>query len=120
MKVKTSAEDYLKAILVLENRYSEVRAVDIARYQNVSKPSVSHAVASLKEQGYITVDDNFYLHLTETGRKLAENMYERHRFFTRKLMDVGVDFDTAASDACLIEHVISEESYEKLKAASNF
>lgn len=116
MKIQTSKEDYLKALLVLERRGGDVRSVDIARYQNVSKPSVSHAVALLKEDGYITVDDDFFLHLTESGRQIAEKVYERHCFFTDQLIKAGVDEDVAAEDACLIEHVISDQSFEKLKA----
>ncbi len=115
MKIQTSREYYLKALLVLEKRGGYIRSVDLARYQNVSKPSVSHAVALLKEEGYITVDDDFFLHLTETGREIAEKVYERHCFFTKHLMEAGVDKDVAAREACLMEHVISDQSFEKLK-----
>ena len=117
MGSRTAREDYLKAVLVLERRYSEVRAVDLARYQRGSKPSVSHAVGILKKDGYLTVDDRFVLHLTRLGREVAEKIYERHCFFTEYLVAAGVDFDTAAEDACRIEHAISDQSFQRLKAA---
>ena len=92
-----------------------VRSVDVARHMDVSKPSVCHAVATLKNGGFLTMDDGFFLHLTNIGREVAEQIYEKHRFFTERLIAAGVDPKTAEADACRIEHVISDESFQKLK-----
>ena len=113
----TSGEDYLEAILVIQMRKGAVRSVDVARHLDVSKPSVSHAVATLKSGGFLTMDDDFFLHLTEVGREVAEQIYEKHRFFTERLIAAGVDPGTAERDACRIEHVISDESFQCLKEA---
>ena len=117
MKLHASGEDYLEAILVLQNQKGMVRSVDVARHMDVSKPSVCHAVATLKNGGFLTMDDGFFLHLTNIGREVAEQIYEKHRFFTERLIAAGVDPETAEADACRIEHVISEESFRRLKAA---
>lgn len=118
MKLRASGEDYLEAILVLQKQKGMVRSVDVARHMNVSKPSVSHAVATLKDGGFLTMDDGLFLHLTNIGREVAEQIYEKHRFFTERLIAAGVDSATAERDACRIEHVISDESFERLKAAA--
>ena len=112
----TSGEDYLEAILVIQMRKGAVRSVDVARHLDVSKPSVSHAVATLKSGGFLTMDEDYFLHLTDIGREVAEQIYERHRFFTERLIAAGVDPGTAERDACRIEHVISQESFEKIRA----
>ena len=117
MKLHASGEDYLEAVLVLQKQKGMVRSVDIARHMDVSKPSVCHAVATLKNGGFLTMDDGFFLHLTNIGREVAEQIYEKHRFFTERLIAAGVDPKTAEADACRIEHVISEESFRRLKAA---
>ncbi len=117
MKLYASGEDYLEAILVLQKQKGMVRSVDMARHMGVSKPSVCHAVATLKNGGFLTMDDGFFLHLTNIGREVAEQIYEKHRFFTERLIAAGVDPKTAEADACRIEHVISEESFRRLKAA---
>ena len=117
MKLHASGEDYLEAVLVLQKQKGMVRSVDIARHMDVSKPSVCHAVATLKDGGFLTMDDGFFLHLTNIGREVAEQIYEKHRFFTERLIAAGVDPKTAEADACRIEHVISEESFRRLKAA---
>ena len=116
MKLHASGEDYLEAILVLQRKKGMVRSVDVARHMDVSKPSVCHAVATLKGGGFLTMDDGFFLHLTNIGREVAEQIYEKHRFFTERLIAAGVDPETAEADACRIEHVISEESFQRLKA----
>ena len=116
MKLHASGEDYLEAILVLQRKKGMVRSVDVARHMDVSKPSVCHAVATLKNGGFLTMDDGFFLHLTNIGREVAEQIYEKHRFFTERLIAAGVDPETAERDACRIEHVISEESFRRLKA----
>mgnify|MGYP005753993241 FL=1 len=117
MKLHASGEDYLEAVLVLQKQKGMVRSVDIARHMDVSKPSVCYAVATLKDGGFLTMDDGFFLHLTNIGREVAEQIYEKHRFFTERLIAAGVDPETAEADACRIEHVISEESFRRLKAA---
>ena len=118
MKLHASGEDYLEAILVLQKQKGMVRSVDVARHLDVSKPSVCHAVATLKNGGFLTMDDGFFLHLTNIGREVAEQIYEKHRFFTECLIAAGVDPETAEADACRIEHVISEESFKRLKASA--
>ena len=118
MKLHASGEDYLEAILVLQKQKGMVRSVDVARHMDVSKPSVCHAVATLKDGGFLTMDDGFFLHLTNIGREVAEQIYEKHRFFTERLIAAGVDPETAEADACRIEHVISEESFRRLKAVA--
>lgn len=117
MKIHASGEDYLEAILVLQRKKGMVRSVDVARHMDVSKPSVCHAVATLKDGGFLTVDGDFFLHLTDVGRETAEQIYEKHQFFTIQLIAAGVDPKIAEADACRIEHVISEESFQRLKAA---
>ena len=116
MKLYASGEDYLETILILHREMGMVRSVDVARHMDVSKPSVCHAVAVLQEGGFLAVDGDHFLHLTEQGRIIAEKIYERHRFFTDRLIEAGVDPKTAESDACRIEHVISDETFRRLKA----
>ena len=117
MKIYASGEDYLEAVLVLQKEKGMVRSVDLARHMGFSKPSISHAVGVLKNGGFLTVDEDGYLHLTEDEREVAEKIYERHQFFTEQLVAVGVDRETAERDACRIEHAISEETFQKLKAS---
>ena len=117
MKLHASGEDYLETILVLQKKLGMVRSVDVARHMDVSKPSVCHAVATLKDGGFLTMDEDYFLHLTDIGREVAEQIYEKHRFFTDRLIEAGVDPETAERDACRIEHVISDESFQCLKEA---
>ena len=118
MKLHASGEDYLEAILVLQRKKGMVRSVDVARHMDVSKPSVCHAVATLKDGGFLTMDGDFFLHLTDVGRETAEQIYEKHQFFTIQLIAAGVDPKIAEADACRIEHVISEECFQRLKAVA--
>ena len=118
MKLHASGEDYLEAILVLYKKTGMVRSVDVARYMEVSKPSVSHAVKTLREGGFLTMDKDYCLHLTDIGHEVAEKIYERHLFFAEQLMAAGVDRETAEQDACRIEHIISDESFSRLKEAA--
>mgnify|MGYP000651253525 FL=1 len=115
MKLHASGEDYLETILVLQKKLGMVRSVDVARHMEVSKPSVCHAVATLRDGGFLTMDEDHFLHLTDVGREVAEKIYERHCFFTERLIALGVNPETAETDACRIEHVISAESFEHLK-----
>ena len=118
MKLYASGEDYLEAVLVLQRKQGMVRSVDLARHMGFSKPSISHAVGVLKNGGFLTVDDDGFLHLTVIGRGIAEKIYERHLFFMEQLIAAGVDPETAEADACRIEHIISDESFLRLKEAA--
>ena len=119
-KIHASGEDYLEAVLILQKQKGTVRSVDVARHLEVTKPSVCNAVATLRDGGFLTMDEDYSLHLTDVGREVAEQTYEKHRFFTDRLIEAGVDPDTAERDACRIEHVISDESFRCLKAAAKF
>jgi Mn-dependent DtxR family transcriptional regulator len=115
VKIQESAENYLETILVLKNRRGEVRSIDIANEMNFSRPSVSHAMKQFRENGLITMDDNGYIELTESGREIAERIYERHTLLSELLMRLGVQETVAKEDACRLEHAISAESFQKLR-----
>lgn len=110
-----SAENYLETILVLQKRNGMVRAIDIANELSFSKPSISNAMKRLREHGHIRVDEDGSIHLTESGRSIAAQIYERHLTLSRYFIELGVCEETAQKDACRIEHVISEETFCKLK-----
>ena len=116
MRSNESSEDYLETILILGNRSSLVRAVDIAAEMGFKKPSVSVAMKNLREKNHITVTPEGYIYLTESGQKIADMIYERHEFLSSWLTSLGVDPETATSDACRIEHVISPESFAAIKS----
>ena len=116
--ITPSGEDYLEAVLVLQQKQGMVRSVDVARHLEVTKPSVCHAVATLRDGGFLTMDSDYFLDLTDVGREVAEKIYERHCFFTEQLIAAGVDPKTAEADACRIEHIISDESFSRLKEAA--
>ena len=118
-KLHASGEDYLEAVLVIQKKKGMVRSVDVSRHMEVSKPSVCHAVATLRDGGFLTMDEDHFLHLTDVGREVAEKIYERHCFFTEQLIAAGVDPRIAEADACRIEHIISDESFSKLKESVN-
>ncbi|MDO4285030.1 MAG: metal-dependent transcriptional regulator [Eubacteriales bacterium] len=111
MNIHESAEDYLETILVLHKRLGQVRSIDIVNEMEFSKPSVSVAMKKLRENGYIEMDGNLYITLTDAGREIAERIYARHRLLKKVLTAIGVDEKTAAKEACEIEHHISEETY---------
>lgn len=115
MKIQESAENYLESILILMQKNGQVRSIDVAHYTGFSKPSISRAVGLLRDNGYVTIDQNGLLGLTEAGLKIAETIYERHTVLTDLLTRLGVPPEIAAEDACRIEHVISPETFEKLK-----
>lgn len=117
-KLHASGEDYLETILVLQQKHGMVRSVDVARHMEVTKPSVCVAVNTLKDGGFLTMDENHFLHLTDIGREVAEQIYEKHCFFTEQLIAAGVDPKVAEEDACRIEHIISNESFMRLKEAA--
>jgi len=116
MSVHESGEMYLEAILVLSKRNGFVRSVDVGEYLGYSKPSVSRAVGILRTGGYITMDKDGALSLTDSGREIAEKIYERHTVLTNLLKRLGVGEETAAADACKLEHAISDESFQAIKA----
>ena len=115
MKILQSAENYLETILLLKNKFGEIRAVDIASQMNFSKPSVSNALKLLRENGYVSINKKGFISMTETGMKVATMIYERHHLLSEIFISLGVSPSTAESDACKIEHLISEESFEKIK-----
>lgn len=115
MKIQESAENYLEAILMIGQRESYVRSIDIAAELDVSKPSVSVAMKNLRENGYIRMDGEGHITLTPSGQEIAETMYERHTLLSRWLTHLGVDKQTASRDACRMEHVLSAESFEAIK-----
>ena len=117
MRSNESSEDYLETILILGNKSSLVRAVDIASEMGFKKPSVSVAMKNLRQKNLITVADNGEIRLTEEGHKIADKVYERHQLISSWLMMLGVQEKTALHDACRIEHIISEESFQALKRA---
>ncbi len=110
-----SSENYLEAILILSHRLPVVRSVDIAAELGFKKSSVSIAMKNLREQNHITVSDAGFITLTESGRKIAEEIYERHQWFSQWLISLGVDEQIAVRDACMIEHDISPQSFEAIK-----
>ena len=114
-KLQESGEMYLETILILTNRMSFVRSIDVVEYMGFSKPSVSRAVNLLKNENYITVDRDGCLRLTESGREIAERIYESHRLLTKLLVSLGVNETTAQEDACKIEHDISDETFYAIK-----
>ncbi len=115
MHLQESGEMYLETIYILTEESPNVRSIDICEHMGFSKPSVSRAVGLLKNGGYISVDKDGYISLTDIGREVAEKMYSRHRVLSDFLISLGVDKDVAANDACKIEHHISDESFEALK-----
>ena len=115
-KLLESGEMYLETILILSHKLENVRSIDISEYRSFSKPSVSRAVNLLKDNGYIIIDDQTgYITLTPSGKEVAEKIYERHQILTQVLTRMGVDPKIAEDDACRIEHVISDETFETIK-----
>ena len=115
MKIQESAENYLEAILVLSDKNKGVRSIDVANYLGFSKPSVSVAMKSCREEGYVVVDGDGNLALTEKGKEIAEKVYDRHNTIAKALILLGVDEETALSDSCKIEHDLSDISFQKIK-----
>ncbi len=115
MKIQESAENYLETILVLSNANPYVRSIDIVNEMGFSKPSVSIAMKKLRENGYIAMDEKGHITLKEPGREIAEKIYERHTVLSRLLETLGVSSEVAAEDACRMEHIISEETFDRIK-----
>lgn len=115
MNLYESAENYLETILILKNRLGQVRSADIVSELDYSRPSVSVAMRKLRESGHINMDNDGYITLTGSGLKIAEAVYERHTLLSSWLIALGVDEKTAEEDACRIEHVISQQTFEKIR-----
>ncbi len=115
MDIRKSAEDYLEMMLILKERHGYIRSVDIAEELGVKKPSVSYATKRLRENGYITMDSDSHIELTETGMEIASRMYERHKVLTDVLVSLGVDREVAREDACKIEHDLSDQSFDAIR-----
>ena len=118
MNLQESGEMYLESILVLSEKNPHVRSIDVCEYMGFSKPSVSRAIGLLKQGGYVNMDKDGYLSLTECGLSVARKIYDRHRLLTDFLVSLGVDREIASADACKIEHHISDASFEAIKRAS--
>ena len=115
MKLQESGEMYLETILILSKKSSEVHAVHVSEYMNFSRPSVSRALGILKREGFITINDDGHIFLTPSGKRIAEKIYERHTVLRDMLLSLGVSEETAETDACKIEHAISDETFKALK-----
>ena len=115
MNLLESGEDYLEAILMLSTKQKDVHAIDVANELNFSKPSVSIALKKLKEGGYIDIDEHNHLHLTDSGMEVAQKIYERHILLTQILIELGVDSEDAAKDACKLEHDLTTQSFQAIK-----
>ena len=115
MKIQKSAEDYLETMLMLQEERGYIRSIDVADHMGVTKPSVSYAVKRLRENGFVTMDPDGPLHLTDSGLAIAQRIFERHHLLIRVLTALGVSPETAREDACKIEHDISEESFNALR-----
>ncbi|USF27394.1 Transcriptional regulator MntR [Firmicutes bacterium ASF500] len=116
MNIHESAEDYLESILILRERQGMVRSIDVVHHLEVTKPSVSVAMKRFRENGYIEMDGDGYITLLPPGEEIAQRIYGRHKLLTRFLVSLGVSEEVAAADACKMEHDLSDESFEKIKA----
>ncbi|MBR6114628.1 MAG: metal-dependent transcriptional regulator [Oscillospiraceae bacterium] len=115
MRLQESGEMYLETILILSRTKNYVRSIDVCEYMGYSKPSISRAVSLLRNDGYVDMDDRGYLTLTDKGRAMAEKIYDRHQVLTKALTRMGIELRIAEEDACRIEHVISDESFEVIR-----
>ena len=116
MVIKESAENYLEAILMIKNKKGAVRSIDIANHLNFTTPSVSVAMKGFRKDGYIVVDDDGNINLTEKGMQIAVGIYERHEVIAKALIALGVDKETAYEDSCKVEHDISQQTFDKIKS----
>ena len=114
MKIRKASEDYLEAMLMMKEKNGYIRSIDVAEQLGVTKPSVSYATKRLRENGYITMDKDGHITLTDMGLEIAERMYIRHKALKGFLVSLGVDEKTASEDACKIEHDISEQSFDAI------
>lgn len=114
MKIMRAAEDYLEAMLMMQEKHGYIRSIDVADYLGVTKPSVSYTTKRLRESGYITMDKDGLITLTDSGMEIASSMLDRHHMLTQFLITLGVDRETAEKDACRMEHDISQQTYEAI------
>lgn len=119
MLVKESGEMYLESIYILSKSKPQVRSIDVAERMNYSKPSVSRGIGLLKKEGYITVDKDGFIELTQKGKEKADSIFERHTVLTKMLISLGVSIETASEDACKMEHVITDETFDAIKKHLN-
>lgn len=119
MEIRKSAEDYLEAMLMMKEKHGYIRSIDIAEELGVKKPSVSFAVKRLRENGYLTMDKDSQITLTDEGMEIATRIYERHKLLTMALMVLGVDEENARKDACKIEHDLSDASFDAIRKHVN-
>mgnify|MGYP000649081435 FL=1 len=115
MQIKESAENYLEAILMIKKEKGNVRSIDVANHLNFTKPSVSVAMKSFREEGYVTMDNDGSINLTQKGMEIAEKVYERHEVIAKALIALGIDEEVAYEDSCKIEHDISQQTFDKIK-----
>ena len=115
MEILKSSEDYLEAMLMMQERHGDIRSIDVAAELGVTKPSVSYATKRLRENGYITMDKDSLITLTDKGMEIAQRIYERHKLLTQFLIHLGVSEETARADACKIEHDLSDETFAAIK-----
>ena len=115
MVIHKTAEDYLEAMLMMKKKHGYIRSVDIAMELGVTKPSVTYTTKRLRESGYITMDKDGLITLTDTGMKIAFSMYDRHQTLTKLLVELGVDEQTSSEDACRVEHDISEQTFDAIR-----
>lgn len=116
MKIQKSSEDYLEAMLMMQEKHGFIRSIDIAGQLGVTKPSVSYAVKRLRENGYITMDNDSHITLTDSGMEIARRIYERHKLLKEFFVRLGVDEDIAREDACRVEHDLSDETFSAICA----
>ena len=114
MQIQKAAEDYLEAMLMMQEKHGYIRSIDVAAQLGVTKPSVTYSTKRLKENGYITMDGDSYITLTDTGMEIARRIYERHKLLTEFFMHLGVDEATAREDACKVEHDISAKTFDAI------
>ena len=115
MQILRASEDYLETMLMMQQQHGYIRSIDVAEHLGVTKPSVTYATKRLRENGYITMDKDGLITLTDSGMSIAASMLDRHQTLTRFLMALGIDAETAETDACKMEHIISDESFLAIK-----
>ena len=118
MQILRAAEDYLEAMLMMQEKHGFIRSIDIAEQLHVTKPSVSYATKRLREAGYITMDSDSLITLTETGMKVATRIYTRHKVLTEIFIHMGIDPETAREDACKVEHDLSDSTFDAIRACA--
>ena len=114
MNINKTSEDYLEAMLMMQEKHGYIRSIDVAEQLGVTKPSVTYSTKRLRENGYITMDNDSYITLTDSGMEIAERIYERHKLLTEFFMRLGVNPEIAQADACKIEHDLSEDTFAKI------